>query len=258
MDFLADTVQSVDRALSLLEILAAHENGLGLMELSYQAHLTKSTCHRLLHTLIKNGYVKQNEENGPYQLSFKMFRLGAQTIEKMDILKISRPYLQRLKDKFGEVIHLVIRDDQEIVYIDKVETDHTIRMYSNIGKRGSLYSTSVGKAMLAYGSDDELLALWETLSLEKKTEHTITTWPEFNQEIEAIRKVGYAMDEEENELGVKCIGVAILDYSGLPVGAISISGPTQRMSKEKIDTIKEEILDVKKEISKELGFEYKK
>ncbi len=255
---MADTVQSVDRALNLLELLASYEDGLGLMELSHQANLTKSTVHRLLHTLIENGYVKQNEENGPYHLSFKMFRLGAQTVEKMDILKISRPYLQRLKDKFGEVIHLVIRDDQEIVYIDKVETDHTIRMYSNIGKRGTLYSTSVGKAMLAYSSDKDLLTLWQCLDIEQKTQYTITTWPEFHREIQTIRKLGYAMDQEENELGVKCIGVALLDYTGLSVGAISVSGPIQRMTNDKVDEIKMEMLHVKTEISKELGYVLKK
>lgn len=251
---MADTVQSVNRALSLLEILAQEEEGLGLMEISQEANLTKSTVHRLLHTLIENGYVKQNVENGPYKLTFKMFRLGAKTVEKMDILKLSRPYLQQLKNQFGEVIHLVIRDEEEIVYIDKVETDHTIRMYSNIGKRGTLYSTSVGKAILASHTDEELYSLWQTLNIEKKTEYTITTWPEFLEEIKTIRKVGYALDQEENELGVKCIGIAFLDYTGAPVGAISVSGPIQRMTEEKMALIKKEILQVKKEISRELGY----
>ena len=251
---MADTVQSVDRALKILELLARYEDGLGLIELSHQANLTKSTGHRLLHTLIENGYVKQNLENGPYQLTFKMFRLGAKTVEKMDILKLSRPYLQKLKDDFGEVIHLVIRDDQEIVYIDKVETDHTIRMYSNIGKRGTLYSTSVGKAILAYQPDDALAELWKTLTLVQKTEYTITAWAEFLEEIKIIRSEGYALDREENELGVKCIGVAILDYTGAPVGAVSVSGPVQRMTEEKMKEIKAEILTIKRQISKELGY----
>lgn len=255
---MADTVQSVDRALKLLEVLSKYEDGLGLMELSQQANLTKSTTHRLLHTLVENNYVKQGEENGPYRLTFKMFRLGANTVEKMDILKLSKPYLQKLKDEFGEVIHLVIRDDQEIVYIDKVETDHTIRMYSNIGKRGTLYSTSVGKAILAYQEDEELRKLWETLTIEEKTPYTITTWSKFLKEIQTIREAGYALDQEENELGVKCIGVALLDYTGTPIGAISVSGPIQRMTEDKIQQIVIEILRIKKEISKELGFKNNK
>lgn len=255
---MVQTVQSVDRALKLLEVLSGYEDGLGLMEISQQASLTKSTAHRLLHTLIENNYVKQNGENGPYQLTFKMFRLGANTVEKMDILKLSRPYLQDLKNQFGEVIHLVIRDDTEIVYIDKVETDHTIRMYSNIGKRGTLYSTSVGKAILSYESDEDLKDIWKTLPIEKKTEYTITTWEEFLKEIKTIRKEGYALDQEENELGVRCIGVALLDYTGTPVGAISVSGPSQRMTKEKVEEIMMEILKIKAEISKELGYTEKK
>jgi len=250
-----ETVQSIDRALKLLEILSDFDEGLGLLDLSERAELSKSTAHRLLSTLKENGYIRQNAITGKYQLTMKLFHLGSKTVEKMDILKLSRPYLEKLRDLSREVIHLVLRDGNEIVYIDKVESANTIRMYSNIGKKGTLYSTSVGKAMLACMSDEEIIKIWDSVKIEKLTEYTITEFKEFMTEINRIRGVGYALDREENELGVRCIGAAILDHSKKPVGAMSISGPSQRMTKEKVEELSRHILETKKRISRELGCE---
>lgn len=253
-DRLSDTVQSIDRALSLLEILSHHVEGIGLLELAERSGLSKSTVHRLLSTLIQNGYVKQHESTGRYHLTMKMFILGSRPIEKLDVLKVARPYLERLRDLSGEVIHLVIMDDNEIIYVDKVESENTIRMYSNIGKKGSLYSTSVGKAILSYYTDEEITRLWEKMNVSKLTDYTITDLPSFITEIAGIREKGYAMDLEENELGVKCMGTAILDYTKKPVAAFSISGPVQRMTDEKIAILTRHILETKKAISEELGY----
>ncbi|MGB4588773.1 MAG: IclR family transcriptional regulator [Clostridiaceae bacterium] len=250
---MSETVQSIDRALNLLEILSDHDKGLGLIDLSERSGLSKSTVHRLLNTLSENGYVKQSEESGKYLLTMKLFHLGSKNVEKMDILKLSRPYLEKLRDLSSEVVHLVLRDGNEIVYIDKVESENTIRMYSNIGKKGTLYSTSVGKAIMAYHSDEEIRKIWESLKIEKLTEYTLTDFNAFMKEINEIRKVGYAMDREENELGVKCLGAAILDYTKKPIAAISVSGPIQRMTDEKVSVLVRNILETKKLVSKELG-----
>jgi len=250
---MSETVQSIDRALNLLEILSDHNKGLGLIDLSERSALSKSTVHRLLNTLSENGYVKQSEESGKYMLTMKLFHLGSKNVEKMDILKLSRPYLENLRDLSGEVVHLVLRDGNEVIYIDKVESENTIRMYSNIGKKGTLYSTSVGKAIMAYLSDEEIKKIWECIEVEALTEYTITDFKGFMKEINGIRKVGYAIDREENELGVKCLGSAILDYSKRPVAAMSISGPVQRMTDEKVTDLVRNILEAKRLVSKELG-----
>lgn len=250
---MSETVQSIDRALNLLEILSDHDKGLGLIDLSERSGLSKSTVHRLLNTLSENGYVKQNEDSGKYLLTMKLFHLGSKNVEKMDILKLSRPYLEKLRDLSGEVVHLVLLDGNEIIYIDKVESENTIRMYSNIGKKGTLYSTSVGKAIMAYLSDEEIRKIWDSIKIEAFTEYTITDFKEFMKEINEIRKAGYAMDREENELGVRCLGSAILDYTKRPVAAMSVSGPVQRMTEEKVSDIVTSILEMKKLVSKELG-----
>ncbi|WP_313127178.1 IclR family transcriptional regulator [Proteiniclasticum ruminis] len=254
---MADTVQSIDRALSLLEILSSSKEGMGLLELGEASGLSKGTVHRLLYTLTENGYVKQLEKTGKYQLTMKMFVLGAKPVEKMDVLRVARPYLEKLRDLSEEVVHLVLPDGHEILYVDKVETENTIRMYSNIGKRGTLYATSVGKAMLSYYSEEEVQKLWPQMGVHKLTEYTITELPDFLEELETIRENGFALDREENELGVQCMGAAILDYTNTPVAAFSISGPVQRMTEEKINTLKEAMLETKRKISEDLGY-YKK
>ncbi len=178
-------------------------------------------------------------------------------MEKMDVLRVARPYLEKLRDLSEEVVHLVLPDGHEILYVDKVETENTIRMYSNIGKRGTLYATSVGKAMLSYYSEEEVQKLWPQMGVHKLTEYTITELPDFLEELETIRENGFALDREENELGVQCMGAAILDYTNTPVAAFSISGPVQRMTEEKINTLKEAMLETKRKISEDLGY-YKK
>lgn len=251
---MADTVQSIDRALGLLELLSLHEEGVGLLELSERSALSKSTVHRLLSTLLHNGYVKQHEETGKYHLTMKMFILGSRPIEKLDVLKVARPHLEKLRDLSGEVIHLVILDGHEILYVDKVESENTIRMYSNIGKKGTLYSTSVGKAILSHMEDAQIRSLWNQMDVVRMTDYTITEFSAFMEEIRDIREKGYAMDREENELGVKCMGTAVLDYTDRPVAAFSISGPVQRMTDEKVMELAQYILDTRKAISAELGY----
>lgn len=251
---MADTVQSIDRALSLLEILSSSKEGMGLLELGEAAGLSKGTVHRLLYTLMENGYVKQQEKTGKYQLTMKMFVLGAKPVEKLDVLRVARPFLEKLRDLSQEVVHLVLPDGHEILYVDKVETENTIRMYSNIGKRGTLYATSVGKAMLSYYPETEVQKLWSKMDVQKLTDYTITNLSDFLSELKEIRKNGFALDREENELGVQCMGAAILDYTNTPVAAFSISGPVQRMTEEKIDSLKEAVLETKRRISEELGY----
>lgn len=250
---MADTVQSIDRALSIVEILSSAKEGMGLLELCEATTLSKGTAHRLLYTLIDNGYVRQLEKTGKYQLTMKMFVLGAKSVEQLDVLRVARPYLEKLRDQAQEVVHLVILDGHEILYVDKVETENTIRMYSNIGKRGTLYSTSVGKAMLSHMRVEEVLALWKRMNVRKLTEYTITEYRDFLEELQTIQKEGIALDREENELGVQCMGAAILDYTNTPVAAFSISGPVQRMTDEKISSLKEAMLEAKRKISEELG-----
>lgn len=249
-----DLVQSVDRSLDILEILSQNIDGLSITEISQKADLHKSTAHRLLKTLRYKGYVQQDDQTNKYELSLKLFELGSKKIEGLDLLSQSKSHTQALSEKLNEVVHLVIRDGNDIVYIDKVEADNTIRMTSSIGRRLPLYQTSVGKAILAQLSLEEVEKVWQASQIEKKTPNTITSWPDFLIELDKVRQAGYAIDNEENELGVRCLGAAIFNHRGEVEGAISVSGPTFRVSLDKLDTIASAVKEEADNISRELGY----
>lgn len=251
---MSEIVQSVDRTLSILELISDYSEGLGIKEISDNLNLHKSTVHRLLGTLIYKGYVIQDPTTNRYFISLKLYELGAKKIGELDILKVSKRYTKDLMMEINEVVHLVIRDDNDIIYIDKVEADNTISMASNIGRRSPLYSTSVGKAMLAYMDEEEVLRVWQTSDIKKFTDKTITDYDEFRKELDKIRLQGYAEDDEENEPGVRCIGAPVFNFRGEVEGAISISGPAIRVTKDRIDEIAKAVIECANLISKELGY----
>jgi DNA-binding IclR family transcriptional regulator len=252
---MTDVVQSVDRSLDILEILSQNINGMGLTEIGVKIGLHKSTVHRLLGTLIYKGYVVQDMDSNKYKITLKLYELGVRKIASSSILEVSKPHTKALMKSLNEVVHLVIRDKNDIIYIDKVEADNTIRMASTIGRRSPLYCTSVGKSMMAYMTNVEIKDIWENSKIKKLTENTITDYNEFLEELEKIRNKGYAEDDEENELGVRCIGAPIFNHNGEIEGAISISGPTIRVTKDKVEVFAEKVKKYANLISKELGYE---
>ena len=250
-----DRVQSIDRALLLLEIVADHD-GIGLTELSKLAQLNKTTVHRLLSTLVYNGYVEQDPKTGHYGLTFKLFQLGNKKIEKMDSINIARSLISDLSNKTGETVHLVVEDNYEVVYIDKFEPNNSMsfRMHSRVGQRAPMYCTAVGKALLAHYTDEVIREVWEQSDIKPLTTKTITNYPQFMEEIAKVRSLGYAIDDEENEVGVYCISSVYYNHMREIAGAISISIPMVRIvtntSKEYID----KVLECCEKISKLLGY----
>lgn len=249
-----EVVQSVERALTILELLANYNDGLRIIEISKKVNLHKSTVHRLIGTLIHKGYVTQDVESNKYKVTLKLFELGNKKLEDMHILNVSKIYIEKLMKTLNEVVHLVIRDENEIVYIDKVEADNTIRMASNIGRRSPLYCTSVGKAMLAYMTNEEVRNIWNNSKIEKRTSNTITDFDILKRELEIIREKGYSVDDEENEIGVRCIGAPVFNRFGKVEGGISISGPSIRITKDKVEEVAHEVIKYASMISKELGY----
>ena len=247
------TVQSVDRALSILETLAASPKGLGIAEISEKTELHKSTVHRLLATLVSRGYAKQDGYSR-YKLTLKLFELGGRSIENLDMLEIARPYLEQIRDQTDEVVHLVMLEEPEIVYIDKVEPNTTIRMHSRIGMRRPLYCTAVGKAIMSTMINDELEIVWNNSRIEQLTAYTITSLEKMKEELMLIKKRGYSIDEEENEIGVRCVAIGLLDHTNKACGAISVSGPVERMTDEAIKKIIQTLIPAGEQISKELGY----
>lgn len=250
----SDVVQSVDRAFDILEALRTGE--VGLVDLSKRVGLNKSTVHRLLNTLIYRGYVTQNLENHKYKLTLKFLDIGSKVLNSLDIVSIAKPHIKKLAEMTNEVVHLVSIEGKEIVYIDKIESNNTIRMHSYIGKRIPIYCTAVGKAYMAYLEDDEFSNLWNEIqdSLVNLTKNTITSRDGMLKEIDSIRYKGYAIDNEENEEGVVCAGAPIFNYDKSIKYAISISTPKMRIDKNKIETFGNLVKKTAKEISKDLGY----
>ena len=251
---MAGIVQSVERALSILEVLSDYNEGLGVTDISEKVGLHKSTVYRLLSTLNHKGYVLQDRESNRYMITLKLFELGNKRVEGMDILAASRPYTKQLMEEVNETVHLVIRDGNEIVYIDKVEADNTIRMASTIGMRGLLYCTSVGKAILAQLPKEEIEKIWGDSKIQQLTNNTITNLDDMKRELEMVRLQGYAIDNEENEAGVRCVGAPVFNLYGEVSGAISVSGPTIRVTGDKIVRLTKEVTKCAKNISGALGY----
>ena len=249
------TVQSVDRALSILELLSKYPKGLGLTSISRELNLAKSTAHRLLSSLISRDFVYQSKEDESYNLSLKLAKLSFGIIENIDIRNIARPFIEELSAEVNEVVHLCILDGHEVVYIDKVESNRTLRMYSQIGKRALLHCTGVGKMILSGLTDNEINNIINKTGLPKFTENTIISKNTLVNEIQLIRSRGYSIDNEEHESGIYCISAPIYDYTGAIVAGFSVSGPTERITKGiNSNHYKEQVLETSRIISELMGY----
>lgn len=246
-------IQVSEKLFQVIETLA--DNGpMGIMELSARLGFHKSTTHRLVTSLQCLGYIRQEEDTLKYALSLRFLEIGSKILKQTNVATLIHPVLRRLSDKTGETVHLVKREATEAVYIDKVEsTIGSIRMVSRVGSRIPLYCSGVGKALLAEMEDGEIEAVWNASEIRQLTSKTIMSFGEFMERIESVRKDGIAIDDEENEEGVRCIAVCLYDYHTSPVYALSISAPVHRLTDERIEELKTEVLACREEIAKMLG-----
>lgn len=238
-------IQVSGRLFLVLETLA-EEGPTSLMDLSRMLGLHKSTVHRLLNSLLFLGYVAQDEESGKYQATFKLCELSNKILSRMDILDQVRPSLRKLADRTGETVHFVQLDGTDAVYICKEESfQNSVRMVSRVGSRIPLYCSAVGKAIMADMPQEQADTIWEKSLIRPLTPHTVTDRAAFLQALEECRKTGYALDNEENEIGVRCIAVSLPDYRGRAKYAISISAPVSRMTDERIRQIAPLLLETR-------------
>ena len=232
-------VQSVARIFELIEVLAAHPAGASLQRLAEDAHLAKSTTHRLLGSLVSLGYAAQDGETGKYRLTLKMFEISSGIVNSMDVMSVAK-------------VHLVIRDAQDIVYIYKTESG-PMRMSSRVGLRSPLYCTGVGKAILATLTEEEVEDVWRHSNPQKLTGRTVTDLPALCAQLNEVRACGYAIDDEENELGIRCVALAIPGPGGKADSAFSISGLAPYMTPERIRRIAALALETRADILRDLG-----
>lgn len=247
-------IQSAQRIFTIIELLA-FEGELGVTEIANRTKLNKSTVHRMLASLSAMDYVIRNRQTDQYALSLKFVALSQALLDRLDVLKIARDSLKHLTQISGETVHLVQRADNNIYYIDKVESQsNSIRMVSHIGVSKPMYCTAVGKAILAEMEDHQVKEIWEQSEITAITPHTITDFSDFMEEIEETRQRKYALDNEENELGVRCIGASVKNHLGLAEFAFSISAPSNRMTDERVQELSTEVLRIRNELSQDLGY----
>jgi len=247
-------VQVIDRALAILDALSSHGPDLSLAELSEKLQLHKSTVHRLIMVLERHNLIERHSANGRYRLGLKLFELGTRAVSQLDLRERARPFLERLVLETSETVHLCILDDAEVVYLDKVEPTRSVRMATSVGRRNPAYCTAVGKAMMAYLPESQVESIVRKEGLKAVTPNTITSLLELKRELSTIRKRGYAVDNEEIEEGVRCIGCVVRNFSGEPVAAISISGPAFRLTESKVPVLATAVVAAAHGLSHSLGF----
>jgi len=248
-------VQSVARALTLIELLAQEKRDLSLTELSKKAGWPKSTVHGLIKTLLAYHMVEQSEETGDYRLGIRLFELGNIVMRSWDIAEIAKPYLRKLNNNLGEMVQLAMEDKGEVLYLDKLDSNRMMRIVSEIGIRLPMHCSGLGKVLLAYKKEEsEMIKILTQKGMRAMTANTIVSIPDFLKEAELIRTRGYAMDDQEIMDGLRCVAVPIFDANDQVNYAISISGFYGNLRGEHLNNIIAGLKDAAKNISYDLGY----
>jgi IclR family acetate operon transcriptional repressor len=247
------TSTTVAKAINIVEILAQRsDGGISLSDLSALIRMPKSSTHRYLGTLQELG-LAERKDGDRYFLGAKVIEIAGVFLAKSDLRNESQVVMNELAEKTGEIVHLAVPSSREVVYIAKVESLHPMGMASYIGTRSPMYCTSLGKAILAFSGPD-LIELVLSGGLEARTAHTKTSSSALRAELVNIRLQGFAIDDEENEPGIRCVGAPVLDYSGKAIGAISISGPCERITLEQAMQLGPVIRECTQRVSKRWGY----
>jgi IclR family KDG regulon transcriptional repressor len=248
-------IQAVSHALDLLEQFHGEVDELGVTELSKRLKLHKNNVFRLLATLESRGYIEQNTATENYRLGLKALELGQTFIKQMGLLRQAKPILDNIVGKCNETSYVAIFKEGHVVYLDVVETDMTVRVVSRVGSRLPAYCTAAGKVHLAFMSEDEINELLPNHEFKTFTASTISNRDALKEELKKVLEQGYAVDDEELDLGVRCVAAPIRDYTRRIVGAISVSGPSMRISNDRIENeLVPLVLGAAEELSTRLGF----
>ena len=243
--------RTLQRGLTILELLSEHPDGLELHEIAQTLLLPKSTAHNLMQTLLSMRYVRLTPSSR-YQLTLKTFEVGAAVVQTTDVTQVLRQYMQQAFAECNETMHCGVLSGHEVLYIDKIESTQSIRMTSHIGIRMPLYATAMGKAFLAEMADEDVRAMYGETALQPLTARTITDVETLLRQLHEIRKRGWALEDQENADNVSCVGVAILGRDGRPAYALSISAPAFRMTAENAEGCAALLLRAKRRIERVL------
>jgi len=247
-------IQSVERALSLLELLADAPDGVRLNDISNTLGLNVSTCHHLLGTLMDRNYVAQSGKDRAYFLGNKVLELSRSRMRQFNLADATRGELQELNKRTGETVHLAVLQGDQLVTIAVLDSYHAVRVVSApSGKADAAHATATGKAILAWLPETEIDRIIDHVGMTQFTEQTITDPEKLFEELRLVRRNGFSMDREEYQPGVICIGAAIRDHAGAVIGAFSCSIPTMRADRKHLNSLQTEVKEVARSISDSLG-----
>ena len=248
-------VQSINRAFQILEALVEHPHGFSIAELVEILHLNKSTIHRILQTLLALGYVAKDERTKCYRLGMQVMALSSHYLNGLELKTDALPFMERLQQQTEIFVHLGILDGKDVVYLEKIGPYTHFRMYSQIGKRAALYSTGLGKAIFANLEEVRREKVLKELSYEPITAYTVRDEAEFLEEIRRTEQRGFAIDDQENELSMRCVAAPIFDYTGRVIAAVSASGyVNSSFPEEKISQFGAYVMECAEGISKQMGY----
>jgi IclR family acetate operon transcriptional repressor len=244
---------TVAKAMNIVDILADNaEVGIGLNELSVKIGMPKSSTHRYMATLLSVGLAEKNGDDR-FKLGTKVIELAGSFLANSDLRSACQATMDELAERTGETIHLAVPSGTGIVYIAKIESKHALGMSSHLGTRLPMYCTSLGKAILAFSSADLINSVLSE-ALESRTPNTITSPEKLKSELQSVYNLGFAIDNEENEPGICCVGAPILDFSGKAIAALSISGPRERMPQVRAQELGPHIWECTRNVSRRWGF----
>lgn len=232
----AASVQSLDRAITLMKLVAAG-SGLSLTEVSQQSGIAASTAYRMLTTLQAHGMVEFNEADQLWFIGIETFRMGAAFLRRRKLAEQGRVIIQELMLESGETANLALADEDHVVFVSQVETHEAIRAFFRPGTRSPLHASGIGKAILAFLEPRQRDAMLKRLTLEVFTEKTHVTHASLAADLLAIRARGFSVDDEERNLGMRCVASPVFNEFGEPVAGVSISGPTVRLTDARIAAI---------------------
>jgi DNA-binding IclR family transcriptional regulator len=248
-------IHVIDRAAQILDCFGFDHQELSVSEIGIKTSLHRSTAHRILMALEYNDLIQQNSETGKYRLGIKLFKLGHQAVSHLNLREICQPFLTRVMNQTKETVHLAVLDNDQVLYLDKVEGPHALRMPSRVGRHIPTHCTSLGKAMLSCLDDQKVRKIFRNLALRPYTVNTLKTVDRLLTDLRMIRKRGFSVDNEEIEIGLRCVGAPIRDYTGAMVGAISVAAPSARLSLQQSPSVGKLVMAVAEEISEKLGYE---
>lgn len=246
-------LSSVTSALLVLKVFSEGEAELGISAIAQRLGLAKSTVHRLAVTLAAEGFLEQNPQNGRYRLGLSLFALGALVRQRMDVSNQAHTLLGALRDQTQESVHLAILDETSIMYLYNMESSLAIGIRSYIGTRKPAFCTSEGRVLLAFNSP-ELVAAVLKEGLVARTPKTSTSAKAFLQTMEEVRHSGYAIDDEESEVGMRSIAAPIRDISGKAIAAVGLAGPIQRLTKKELRRLVPQVVTTADAISTRMGY----